>query len=89
MRAMVVRRFGPPDVFEWREAPDPQPGPGDMLIRVKCVGINFGDLLQRMGLYPGTPRPPFIPGMEVAGTAGGVRLFGRRRPGRSVAHLAQ
>ena len=67
MRAMVVRRFGPPEVFEWREAPDPQPGPGDVLIRVKCVGINFADLLQRMGLYPGTPRPPFIPGMEVAG----------------------
>ncbi len=67
MRAMVVRRYGLPEVFEWREVADPQPGPGDVLIRVKAVGINFADLLQRMGLYPGTPRPPFIPGMEVSG----------------------
>ncbi|HEX2715660.1 MAG TPA: zinc-binding dehydrogenase [Candidatus Acidoferrales bacterium] len=67
MRAMVVRRYGPPEVFEMREVPEPQPAPGDVLIRVKAVGINFADLLQRMGLYPGTPRPPFIPGLEVAG----------------------
>jgi NADPH:quinone reductase-like Zn-dependent oxidoreductase len=67
MRAMVVRRYGPPEVFECREMPDPQPAPGQVLIRVRAVGINFADLLQRMGLYPGTPRPPFIPGLEVAG----------------------
>jgi NADPH:quinone reductase-like Zn-dependent oxidoreductase len=47
--------------------PDPRPAPGAVRIRVHAVGINFADLLQRMGLYPGTPRPPFIPGLEVAG----------------------
>lgn len=67
MRAMIVRQYGPPEVFEWREVPDPQPGPGEVLIRVRTVGINFADLLQRMGVYPGTPRPPFVPGFEVAG----------------------
>ena len=67
MRAMVVRRYGPPEVFEYGEVPDPQPGPGEALIRVRAVGVNFADLLQRMGIYPGTPRPPFIPGLEVAG----------------------
>ncbi len=67
MRAMVVRRFGPPEVLELREMPDRQPAPGQVLIRVKAVGINFADLLQRMGLYPGTPHPPFIPGLEAAG----------------------
>ncbi len=67
MHAMVVRRYGPPEVFEWREVPDPRPAPGEVLVRVHAVGINFADLLQRMGLYPGTPRPPFIPGLEVAG----------------------
>jgi synaptic vesicle membrane protein VAT-1 len=75
MHAMVVRRYGPPEVFEWREVPDPQPKPGEALIRVKTVGINFADLLQRMGIYPGTPKPPFVPGMEISGvvekTAGG------------------
>src|ERR1700720_1298899 len=67
MRAMVVRRYGPPEVFESQEVPDPQPKPGEVLIRVKAIGINFADLLQRMGIYPGTPKPPFVPGMEIAG----------------------
>jgi NADPH:quinone reductase-like Zn-dependent oxidoreductase len=67
MRAMVVRRYGPPEVFESQEVPDPQPKAGEVLIRVKAVGINFADLLQRMGLYPGTPKPPFVPGLEIAG----------------------
>src|SRR5580700_9841489 len=67
MRAMVVRRYGPPEVFESRDVPDPQPNVGEVLIRVKAVGVNFADLLQRMGIYPGTPKPPFVPGLEIAG----------------------
>ena len=67
MRAMVVRRYGPPEVFESRDVPDPQPNAGEVLIRVKAVGVNFADLLQRMGIYPGTPKPPFVPGLEIAG----------------------
>ena len=67
MRAMVVRRYGPPEVFESREVPDPVMERDQVLIRTKEVGINFADLLQRMGLYPGTPKPPFVPGLEVAG----------------------
>jgi synaptic vesicle membrane protein VAT-1 len=67
MRAMVVGRYGPPEVFESKEVPDPQPKPGEVLIRVKAVGLNFADLLQRMGVYPGTPKPPFVPGLEIAG----------------------
>jgi synaptic vesicle membrane protein VAT-1 len=67
MRAMVVRRYGPPEVFESRELPDPQPKAGETLIRVKAVGVNFADLLQRMGIYPGTPKPPFVPGLEISG----------------------
>ncbi len=67
MRAMVVRKYGPPEVFESQDVPDPQPKPGEVLIRVKTIGINFADLLQRMGIYPGTPKPPFVPGLEIAG----------------------
>src|SRR5208282_2818054 len=67
MRAVVVRRYGPPEVLETQQAPDPQPKPGEVLIRVKAVGVNFADLLQRMGLYPGAPKPPFVPGLELAG----------------------
>ncbi|HTU34665.1 MAG TPA: zinc-binding dehydrogenase [Candidatus Acidoferrum sp.] len=67
MRAMVVRRYGAPEVFESKDTPDPQPRSGEVVVRVKAVGVNFADLLQRMGLYPGTPKPPFIPGLEIAG----------------------
>jgi synaptic vesicle membrane protein VAT-1 len=67
MRAIVVRRYGPPENLELREVPDPVPQSGDALIRVHAIGINFADLLQRMGIYPGTPKPPFVPGVEIAG----------------------
>lgn len=67
MRALVVGRYGPPQVLELQQMPDPQPKPGEVLIRVKAIGVNFADLLQRMGVYPGTPKPPFIPGLEIAG----------------------
>jgi synaptic vesicle membrane protein VAT-1 len=78
MRAMVVRRYGPPEVFEARQVPDPQPKPGEVLIRVKAIGVNFADLLQRMGLYPDTPKPPFIPGLEIAGVVEKVMEGARR-----------
>jgi len=83
MRAMVVRRYGPPEVFESREVPDPQPKPGEVLIRVKAVGVNFADLLQRMGIYPGTPKPPFVPGIEIAGVVEKVAEGGKRETGES------
>jgi synaptic vesicle membrane protein VAT-1 len=67
MRAIVVGRYGPPEVLESREVADPQPKAGEVLIRVKAIGVNFADLLQRMGIYPGTPKPPFVPGLEIAG----------------------
>lgn len=67
MRAMVVRRYGPPEVFEACERPEPAPKPGEALVRVHAVGVGFADLMQRMGIYPDTPKPPFVPGFEVAG----------------------
>ena len=77
MRAMVVGRYGPPEVFEAQQVPDPQPKAGEVLIRVKAVGVNFADLLQRMGVYPGTPKPPFVPGLEVAGVVEKIVEGGR------------
>jgi synaptic vesicle membrane protein VAT-1 len=84
MRAMVVRRYGPPDVFEVRQVPDPQTKPGEVLIRVKAIGINFADLLQRMGLYPGTPKPPFVPGLEIAGVVEKIVEGARRGEGETL-----
>ena len=67
MRTMVIARYGPPEVFEVRESPEPTTKPGEALVRVHTVGVGFADLMQRMGIYPGTPKPPFVPGLEVAG----------------------
>ena len=67
MRQALIPRFGPPDVFEMREGPDPVPAAGDVRIRVRAAGINFADVLARLGLYPDAPKPPMVVGYEVAG----------------------
>src|ERR1700689_3573850 len=84
MRAMVVKRYGPPEVFESREVPDPQPKPGEVVVRVKAVGVNFADLLQRMGIYPGTPKPPFVPGFEVSGVVEKIAEGGKAGDGEPL-----
>jgi synaptic vesicle membrane protein VAT-1 len=95
MRALVVRRYGPPEVFELQEMADPQPKAGEVLIRVKAIGVNFADLLARMGVYPSAPKPPFVPGLEVAGVvekiAGGSGSAQGQalRSGDAVAALTQ
>lgn len=67
MRQAVIPRYGPPDVFELRESPDPQPGDGQLRIRVRAAGVNFADVLARLGLYADAPKPPMVVGYEVAG----------------------
>jgi len=67
MREIVISRYGAPDVMEERERPTPEPGPGEVRIRVKAAGVNFADVLARMGLYPDAPLPPFVAGYEVSG----------------------
>ena len=57
----------PPEVLVVKEAPDPQPATGEMRIRVEASGVNFADVLGRLGLYPDLPRIPVVPGYEVAG----------------------
>ena len=67
MRAMVVRKYGAPEVMEWREVPEPTLAAGRVKIRVRAIGINFADLLARLGVYSTTPKAPFVPGLELAG----------------------
>jgi NADPH2:quinone reductase len=50
-----------------REWPEPEAGADEILIRTKFIGLNFADLMQRAGVYPRTPKPPFIPGLELSG----------------------
>jgi NADPH:quinone reductase-like Zn-dependent oxidoreductase len=68
MRAIVIPRHGAPDVFEERDLPEPRLGPKDVRIRVEAAGVNFADLMGRVGLYPDAPKMPYAPGYEVAGT---------------------
>jgi NADPH:quinone reductase-like Zn-dependent oxidoreductase len=67
MKALVITEHGPPEVLRVEERPDPEPGPGELRIRVRAAGVNFADLLGRVGLYPDAPKPPCVVGYEVAG----------------------
>jgi synaptic vesicle membrane protein VAT-1 len=72
MRQVVIPRHGGAEVLEMREAPDPVPGEGEVRIRVRAAGINFADILARIGLYPDAPKPPVVVGYEVAGIVDAV-----------------
>jgi NADPH:quinone reductase-like Zn-dependent oxidoreductase len=67
MRALVIAEHGPPEVLRIQQRPDPVAGTGEVRIRVRAAGINFADLLARVGLYSEAPRPPCVVGYEVAG----------------------
>ena len=71
-RAWVVDRYGGPDRLVLREREDPVPGPSQVSVRVAAIGLNFADLFVRAGVYPRTPPPPMVPGMEVSGTVDAV-----------------
>ena len=67
MRQVWTMRRGGPEVLQVREAPDPQPRPGEVRIRVRAAGVNFSDIMTRVGLYPDAPPLPCVMGYEVAG----------------------
>jgi NADPH:quinone reductase-like Zn-dependent oxidoreductase len=67
MKAIVISRFGGPDVLQVREFPDPTPNAGEVRVRVKAAGLNFSDVMARKGLYPDAPKPPTIVGYEASG----------------------
>lgn len=72
MRQVVIPRHGGPEVLEVRDAPEPIPRDGELRIRVRAIGINFADVLARIGLYPDAPKPPVVVGYEVAGVVDAV-----------------
>lgn len=72
MQQIWITKAGPPEVLEVREAPDPRPGEAEVRIRVEAAGINFADLMARVGLYPDAPKPPCVVGYEVSGVIDAV-----------------
>jgi putative PIG3 family NAD(P)H quinone oxidoreductase len=71
MTAIDPAAPGGPEVLQPVERPVPQPGPGELLIRVEAAGVNRPDVMQRLGLYPPPTGAPSVPGLEVAGTVVG------------------
>lgn len=67
MRQIWIPKIGGPEVLVVRQAPDPEPGQGEICLRVEAAGVNFADILARMGLYPDAPRLPAVVGYECSG----------------------
>jgi NADPH:quinone reductase-like Zn-dependent oxidoreductase len=68
MRALVLTKHGPPDqALAVEDRPDPPVGTGQVRVRVHAAGLNFADVLARVGLYPDAPKPPTVMGYEAAG----------------------
>lgn len=90
MRRIWITRTGPPEVLEVRESPEPVPRPGEVLVDVRAAGVNFADVMARLGIYPDAPRLPAVVGYEASGvvvaTGAGVERF---RPGDKVVALCR
>jgi NADPH:quinone reductase len=87
MKAIRIHKTGGPEVLSYEDVPDPVPGPGEVLVANKAIGLNFIDTYFRSGLYP-APSMPFIPGNEGAGEviAAGAGANGFK-PGDRVAYV--
>jgi NADPH2:quinone reductase len=96
MKALVITRFGGPEVLELQQVPDAHPAPEQLLVEVEAGGLNFADLMTTHGGYAGTPKPPLTAGREFAGreiaggSAAGRRVMGYTQwaafAERTVAH---
>ena len=67
MRYIDITEPGGPEVLKLAEGPSPEPGPGEVLIKVEAAGVNRADVVQRQGFYPPPPGASPIPGLEAAG----------------------
>jgi NADPH2:quinone reductase len=67
MKALVITRFGGPEVLEIQQVPDAHPTPEQRLVKVEAGGLNFADLMTTHGGYAGTPKPPLTAGREFSG----------------------
>jgi NADPH:quinone reductase len=68
LRAAVIGRHGGPEVLEPADVPDPRPGAGQLLVELAAAGVNFRDVYERRGSPPYEKAPPFVAGVEGAGT---------------------
>jgi NADPH2:quinone reductase len=85
MKAIVIEQFGGPEVLRLADVPDPRPGPHEVVVRVRAVGVNPVDAYRRSGQYGRLPPLPFTPGSDAAGEVEAVGTqVSRWRPGDRV-----
>ena len=72
MKAVVCKAWGLPDTLVVEELPDPQPGPGQVALKIMAAGVNFPDVLIIQGKYQSRPELPFTPGSELSGVVSAV-----------------
>jgi NADPH:quinone reductase-like Zn-dependent oxidoreductase len=72
MKAVVLSRYGGPDVLRLTELPLPEPKAGEVRVKIAFIGVNFAEVLSRRGLYGWSPRLPYVLGMEGSGTVDAV-----------------
>lgn len=90
MKAIRFHEIGGPEVLQYEEVERPKPGPNEVLVRVRAVGVNFADTMLRRGLYMVRPELPAIPGAEAAGLVEEVgEGVDENLVGRRVAFLSQ
>lgn len=91
MRAVIAPEPGGPEALVLTERPDPEPGPGEVLVEVAATAVNRADLLQRRGFYPPPPGASDVLGLECSGTVAalgeGVEADGRWSVGDAVCAL--
>lgn len=88
MKAVVLRELGGPEKLEVTDLPGPTPAENEALMRVHAVGINFLDVLVRLGNYPQPPELPAVLGSEVAGDVDGQRVMALPRGGGYAEQVA-
>ncbi len=66
-QSIFVTKHGVPDVLKLKPDSLKEPINGEVCVKIKYSGINFADIMGRMGLYPTAPNPPYVPGFEIAG----------------------
>jgi NADPH:quinone reductase len=81
LKAVVLRETGGPEQLISEEVPEPEARDGEVVVRVRAVGVNFADVLVRQGRYPQPPELPTVPGSEVAGEVDGRRVMALPRGG--------
>src|SRR6266498_1005486 len=79
MKAVVLTRYGGPEVLRIVDVPEPEPRAGEVGVRVRAIGLNYAEVLSRRGLYSWAPPLPYILAFRRARDWRGERVEARRR----------